>query len=171
MLFCWQCACHHRLNLHDHAAAFPISWTPDPTYVNPALSATTQVQKSASHYTEAARDEITLLSQISEGDPDSTKHCCRLLDSFEHSGPHGLHVCMVFEVLGDNLLSLIKAFDYKGVPLPIVRTLVRQMLVGLDYLHRCVCPCSTAGGVAGVHVDGLCAHGCVVWCVLMPMCS
>lgn len=99
-----------------------------------------QVQKSASHYTEAARDEITLLSQISEGDPDSMKHCCRLLDSFEHSGPHGLHVCMVFEVLGDNLLSLIKAFDYKGVPLPIVRTLTRQMLVGLDYLHRCV-PC------------------------------
>jgi serine/threonine protein kinase len=99
---------------------------------------TMQVQKSASHYTEAARDEITLLSQISEGDPDSKKHCCRLLDSFEHSGPHGLHVCMVFEVLGDNLLSLIKAFDYKGVPLPVVRTLTRQMLVGLDYLHRCV---------------------------------
>lgn len=94
------------------------------------------MQKSASHYTEAARDEITLLSQISEGDPENNKHCCRLLDSFEHSGAHGLHVCMVFEVLGDNLLSLIKAYDYKGVPLPVVRTLTRQMLVALDYLHR-----------------------------------
>jgi hypothetical protein len=97
-----------------------------------------QVQKSAQHYSEAARDEITLLSQIRGGDPANAKHCCRLLDSFEHAGPHGLHVCMVFEVLGDNLLSLIKAFDYKGVPLPVVRTLTRQMLVGLDYLHRCV---------------------------------
>jgi serine/threonine-protein kinase SRPK3 len=95
-----------------------------------------QVQKSASHYTEAARDEITLLSQISRGDTDNSKHCCRLLDSFEHSGPHGRHVCMLFEVLGDNLLALIKAFDYKGVPLPVVRTLTRQMLVALDYLHR-----------------------------------
>lgn len=45
---------------------------------------------------------------------------------------------MVFEVLGDNLLALIKAYDYKGVPLPVVRTLTRQMLVALDYLHRCV---------------------------------
>jgi serine/threonine protein kinase len=95
-----------------------------------------QVQKSAQHYTEAARDEITLLSQIRDGDADNSKHCCRLLDSFEHLGPHGLHVCMVFEVLGDNMLALIKAFDYKGVPLPVVRSLTRQMLVALDYLHR-----------------------------------
>jgi serine/threonine-protein kinase SRPK3 len=96
-----------------------------------------QVQKSAQHYTEAARDEITLLSQIRDGDPDNHKHCCRLLDSFEHAGPHGLHVCMVFEVLGDNLLALIKAFNYKGIPLDVVRSLTRQMLVALDYLHRC----------------------------------
>jgi hypothetical protein len=95
-----------------------------------------QVQKSAQHYTEAARDEITLLSEIRDGDADNCKHCCRLLDSFEHAGPHGLHVCMVFEVLGDNMLALIKAFDYKGVPLPVVRSLTRQMLVALDYLHR-----------------------------------
>lgn len=95
-----------------------------------------KVQKSAQHYTEAARDEITLLSQIRDGDASNCKHCCRLLDSFEHSGPHGLHVCMVFEVLGDNMLALIKAFDYKGVPLPVVRSLTRQMLVALDYLHR-----------------------------------
>lgn len=103
----------------------------------PHLASAAQVQKSAQHYTEAARDEITLLSQIRDGDASNCKHCCRLLDSFEHSGPHGLHVCMVFEVLGDNMLALIKAFDYKGVPLPVVRSLTRQMLVALDYLHRC----------------------------------
>lgn len=97
-----------------------------------------QVQKSAQHYTEAARDEITLLSQIRDGDASNSKHCCRLLDSFDHAGPHGLHVCMVFEVLGDNLLALIKAFDYKGVPLPVVRAVTKQMLVALDYLHRSV---------------------------------
>lgn len=67
-----------------------------------------QVQKSATHYTEAARDEITLLSQLREGDPNNDKHCVQLRDSFEHAGPHGRHVCLVFEVLGDNLLSLIK---------------------------------------------------------------
>ena len=36
--------------------------------------------------------------QIKEGDPRDVRFCCRLIDSFEHSGPHGRHVCMVFEV-------------------------------------------------------------------------
>lgn len=56
-----------------------------------------QVQKSATHYTEAARDEIEMLQRIAEGPPESTAHCVQLLDSFDHRGPHGLHVCMVFE--------------------------------------------------------------------------
>ena len=119
-----------------------------------------KVVKSAAHYTEAARDEITLLSQITDSDPgaseprccpmppasrlrpnakpiiplyarrstrvltpfplmlafppthtpcaDDQHYCCRMIDWFEHSGPHGRHVCMVFEVLGDNLLTLIR---------------------------------------------------------------
>ena len=57
-----------------------------------------QVQKSASQYSDAARDEITLLTQIKEGDPSDAKHCVRLYDDFEHVGAHGKHVCMVFEV-------------------------------------------------------------------------
>lgn len=71
-----------------------------PHLLAPATCLPSQVQKSASHYTEAARDEITLLSQIRDGDAGDTKHCVRLLDSFDHSGPHGRHVCMVFEVRG-----------------------------------------------------------------------
>lgn len=145
-----------------------------------------KVVKSAAHYTEAARDEITLLSQIAERDPgkrsrkewvgvgvrhaaerlggtarckaakghglttaagwhgcpphfvqgsacaalhpcavvpvhvsvpdlhtsccaaEDAHYCCRMVDWFEHAGPHGRHVCMVFEVLGDNLLTLIR---------------------------------------------------------------
>ena len=95
-----------------------------------------KVQKSEKHYTEAARDEITLLSEIRDHDLKDEKHCCRLIDNFDHVGPHGRHVCMVFEVLGDNLLALIKRYDYKGIPLPIVRNLCRQMLVSLDYIHK-----------------------------------
>lgn len=43
---------------------------------------------------------------------------------------------MAFEVLGKNLLSLIKRYNYKGIPIPIVREICRQTLIGLDYLHR-----------------------------------
>lgn len=38
-------------------------------------------------------------------------------------------------MLGDNLLALIKAFDYRGIPLPVVRRLARQILVALDHIH------------------------------------
>jgi len=43
---------------------------------------------------------------------------------------------MVFEILGVNFLEIIKRYDYKGVPIPLVRKLARQCLIGLDYMHR-----------------------------------
>ena len=43
---------------------------------------------------------------------------------------------MVFEILGVNLLEIIKLYEYKGIPIPLVRTIARQILIGLDYLHR-----------------------------------
>ncbi|KAK4791697.1 hypothetical protein SAY86_032110 [Trapa natans] len=95
-----------------------------------------KVQKSAKHYTEAAMDEIKILKQIAEGDLEDKKCVVKLLDHFRHSGPNGQHVCMVFEYLGDNLLTLIKYSDYRGVPLHMVKKLCFHILVGLDYLHH-----------------------------------
>ncbi|KAL9399020.1 hypothetical protein Peur_007981 [Populus x canadensis] len=95
-----------------------------------------KVQKSAQHYTEAAMDEITILQQIADGDPDDKKCVVKLLDHFKHSGPNGQHVCMVFEYLGDNLLTFIKYSDYRGLPIHKVKELCFNVLVGLDYLHR-----------------------------------
>lgn len=95
-----------------------------------------KVQKSAQHYTEAAMDEITILQQIAEGDPEDKKCVVKLLDHFKHSGPNGQHVCMVFEYLGDNLLTLIKYSDYRGLPISMVKEICFHILVGLDYLHK-----------------------------------
>jgi len=60
----------------------------------------------------------------------------KLLDHFKHVGPNGQHVCMVFEFLGDSLLSLIKYTHHRGLPLDIVRELRVTISVGLDFLHR-----------------------------------
>ena len=65
-----------------------------------------------------------------------TSHCVQLLNSFIHHGPNGKHFVMVFEILGVNFLEIIKRYDYKGVPIPLVRKLARQCLIGLDYMHR-----------------------------------
>eukprot|EP00897_Mesotaenium_endlicherianum_P004741 jgi/Mesen1/4295/ME000022S03587 len=95
-----------------------------------------KIQKSALHYTESALDEIVLLKQVAAGDPENEKGVVRLLDHFKHLGPYGTHVCMVFEHLGDNLLTLIKRHNFRGIPLAQVKELSRRILVGLDYLHR-----------------------------------
>lgn len=123
-----------------------------------------KVQKSAQHYVEAAYDEVDILDQVAQNwqteewersvreyyknDKDLMKrlekygvisessHCAQLLNSFIHHGPNGKHFIMVFEILGVNFLEIIKRYDYKGVPLPLVRRLARQCLIGLDYMHR-----------------------------------
>jgi serine/threonine-protein kinase SRPK3 len=97
-----------------------------------------KVVRSASHYTEAALDEIKLLNSVAEGSAShpGRAHVIGLLDSFEHKGPNGLHVCMIFEVMGENLLGLIKRYEYKGIPTVLVKQITKQILLGLDYLHR-----------------------------------
>lgn len=90
--------------------------------------------KSSENYIEAAEDEIKLLKTLDKplvngdhlqqesknyfknyeinddnqpiGHP-GYQHVMRLLDDFEVNGPNGKHICMVFEVLGENVLNLI----------------------------------------------------------------
>lgn len=97
-----------------------------------------KVVRSASHYTETAIDEIKLLQKIVQANPNhpGRKYVVSLLDSFEHKGPNGVHVCMVFEVLGENLLGLIKKWQHRGIPRDLVMQITKQVLMGLDYLHR-----------------------------------
>lgn len=120
-----------------------------------------KVQKSAQHYIEAAYDEVEILDQVSSfwrkkewqeslkhyyrDQPEKLKeiknsskycHTVQLLNAFMHHGPNGKHYVMVFEILGVNLLEIIKRYDYKGIPLHLVRELTKQCLIGLDYMNR-----------------------------------
>ncbi|KAF2716372.1 kinase-like protein [Polychaeton citri CBS 116435] len=97
-----------------------------------------KVVRSAAHYTETALDEIKLLNKVVEANKQhpGRAHVVSLLDHFNHKGPHGMHVCMVFEVLGENLLGLIKRWNHRGIPMPLVKQITKQVLLGLDYLHR-----------------------------------
>lgn len=97
-----------------------------------------KVVKSAKHYTETAVDEIKLLRAVRESCPDDPYRLktVQLYDDFKIHGPNGSHICMAFEVLGNNLLKLITKSNYRGIPLENVRIIVKQCLEGLDYLHR-----------------------------------
>ena len=114
-----------------------------------------KVQKSAEHYTEAAMDEVELLDCISSErkkaeeslatlsklkeakiSVEHSRYVATLHDSFFHSGPNGRHMCMIFSMLGCNLLSVIKANNYRGLPIAAVKNMVRGICKGLDFLHR-----------------------------------
>lgn len=118
-----------------------------------------KVQKSAEHYTEAAMDEVELLDCIHKERKKSkslletgaakdndgvtadaiveySQYVATLHDSFFHTGPNGKHMCMVFSMLGNNLLSVIKAYNYRGIPIPVVKNMIRGICKGLDFLHR-----------------------------------
>ncbi|XP_033647137.1 SRSF protein kinase 3-like isoform X2 [Asterias rubens] len=96
-----------------------------------------KVVKSAQHYTETAIDEIKLLKAVRESDTadPNRERVVQLLDDFKVSGVNGTHVCMVFEVLGNNLLKPIIKSKYMGLPISQVRSIIIQTLEGLDYLH------------------------------------
>ncbi|XP_072776554.1 SRSF protein kinase 3 isoform X2 [Taeniopygia guttata] len=96
-----------------------------------------KVVKSAPQYTETALDEIKLLKCVRDSDPSdpNRENIVQLIDDFKISGVNGVHVCMVLEVLGHQLLRWIIKSNYQGLPLPCVKSIVRQVLEGLDYLH------------------------------------
>lgn len=115
-----------------------------------------KIQKSANKYTESALEEEEILFQVASNYQNreweasvrkylqdasleltrSHTHNLIMFDQFFHHSNHGRHSVMSFEVLGRNLLTLIKRFNYEGVPMPIVREIAKQTLMGLDYLHR-----------------------------------
>uniref|UniRef100_A0A672YPF6 non-specific serine/threonine protein kinase n=1 Tax=Sphaeramia orbicularis TaxID=375764 RepID=A0A672YPF6_9TELE len=96
-----------------------------------------KVVKSAPHYTETALDEIKLLRCVRDSDPSDPHRetIVQLIDDFKISGVNGVHVCMVLEVLGHQLLKWIIKSNYMGLPLVCVKAIIRQVLQGLDYLH------------------------------------
>ena len=103
-----------------------------------------KISKSSRTYTDSASSEIAILQTINEKLQDfesgfvlSPKaYLVTLLDSFSHRGPNGRHVCMVFEILGINLLQVLKIYNFEGLPIEICKSFFTQILTSLDFLHR-----------------------------------
>jgi hypothetical protein len=62
--------------------------------------------------------------EMLEATRDNT-HNLQMFDQFFHHSLNGKHFVMSFEVLGKNLLSLIKKYDYRGIPIPVVKNITR----------------------------------------------
>lgn len=45
-----------------------------------------------------------------------------MMDHFKiENGPNGNHIALVFELMGVDLLKVMKWYDWEGIPLPLVR--------------------------------------------------
>ncbi|KAG0565400.1 hypothetical protein KC19_8G187100 [Ceratodon purpureus] len=92
-----------------------------------------KVIKNLPAYYTQARFEIGILHMLNkEYDPDDKFHIVRCIDHFQHHG----HLCIVFELLTENLYELLKKTNLKGMSLVLVRMFTKQLLKSLSLLRE-----------------------------------
>ncbi|XP_051864424.1 SRSF protein kinase 3-like [Drosophila albomicans] len=95
-----------------------------------------KIVKSDELYADSARHEMMLLRHLNTLRDHPLRHrIVKLIDNFSTSGVNGTHQCLVFEMLGDNMLMLIQRSNYKGLPMYNVKQIAQQLLQGLVLLH------------------------------------
>lgn len=101
-----------------------------------ALKITTNNASSAGHEREVEE-------HISTVDPSHRGRSLirTSLDSFEVQGLEGSHLCLVYPPLREPLSMYQQRFEDRKMPLPLIKTYIRALLTGLDYLHK---ECRTA---------------------------
>lgn len=61
---------------------------------------------------------------------------CHLVDDFEHKGPNGTHVCLVFELIGETLRSFGAWFPDSMIPNEVMRRITIQLLLAIHFAHN-----------------------------------
>lgn len=82
--------------------------------------------------------ESDYLRRVLTADPTHPgfRHNLQLLDEFRLEGPNGNHLCLVTELLGERLDQFAKRFPHRRVPMAIIKTLSRQIISAILYLHE-----------------------------------
>ncbi|KAJ6238924.1 hypothetical protein M0813_25507 [Anaeramoeba flamelloides] len=91
-----------------------------------------KIVKSDLRFLKHAKEERIILKKISKVQGRFSERLINCYDRFYH-----VDYCLIFELLDENdLYFLIKKYNFKGIPIHIVQHLTRQILQGLDHLHR-----------------------------------
>ncbi|KAI0109230.1 serine kinase [Nemania sp. FL0031] len=62
-------------------------------------------------------------------------HIMGLQDEFEHPGPNGSHVCLVFKPMGPDMSHYRKLFSRAKLPIPVAKKVTKELLTALAFLH------------------------------------
>ncbi|PYI29933.1 kinase-like protein [Aspergillus indologenus CBS 114.80] len=94
--------------------------------------------KIANNNARYAGHEREVEEHISTADPSHRGRSLirTLLNSFEVQRPEGSHSCLVYPPLREPLSMYQQRFADGRMPLPLIKTYIRTLLTGLDYLHQ-----------------------------------
>ncbi|KAH6848251.1 kinase-like domain-containing protein [Chaetomium sp. MPI-CAGE-AT-0009] len=82
--------------------------------------------------------EREILTHLRNGDRShfGYPYVCHLVDDFEHQGPNGNHVGLVFELMGETMGSFGAWFKESEIPYPVMRRFAFQLVMALGFAHE-----------------------------------
>jgi dual specificity tyrosine-phosphorylation-regulated kinase 2/3/4 len=90
-----------------------------------------KIIRNKKRFHQQALIEVNLLQKLKEWDPHRRHSVVNFTQSFYFRG----HLCISTELLGMNLYEFIKAHDFKGFSLKLIRRFTKQILGTLTLLH------------------------------------
>ncbi|KAF2740269.1 hypothetical protein EJ04DRAFT_602720 [Polyplosphaeria fusca] len=95
-----------------------------------------KIIRNKKRFHQQALVEVNILQKLREWDPDNKHSMINFTQSFYFRG----HLCISTELLGMNLYEFIKAHEFKGFSLRLIRRFCKQMLASLALLksHRVI---------------------------------
>ena len=81
--------------------------------------------------------EVDILRRISRQNTakPGASHVLGLLDEFEHHEPNENHVYLVSKAMGPDMAEYRRLFPKLRIPLPLMKSISRQILLALSYHH------------------------------------
>ncbi|KAJ5780748.1 hypothetical protein N7457_005908 [Penicillium paradoxum] len=90
-----------------------------------------KIIRNKKRFHQQALIEVNLLQKLKEWDPHGKHSVVNFTQSFYFRG----HLCISTELLGMNLYEFIKAHEFRGFSLKLIRVFTKQMLSSLVLLH------------------------------------
>ena len=79
-------------------------------------------------------EEVSIYKKINNSD---CVYLNNMVDDFKLMTDFGFNICMVFELMAGSVYDLIKCNEFKnGLPLNMVKKIIKQLLLSLESLHR-----------------------------------